>query len=152
MTHPLHLSKSLISGRAGAIEVASYLRGETTLRASICSPLSRITPVVRRPSVTICLTPASECDWIALDPVIGRSNGIGIARRAPRPHAALLFCDYLVTEAQPLLGGLDYVPINASVASPLGNLQVKIIDAATALDQNDRWGKAFNDTFIKRGS
>ena len=33
MTHPLHLSKSLISGRAGAIEVASYLRGETTLRA-----------------------------------------------------------------------------------------------------------------------
>ena len=91
-------------------------------------------------------------DWVALDPVVGRSNGIGVARRAQRPHAALLFCEYLVTEAQPLLVGLDYIPINATVASPLGNLQVKIIDAATALDQNDRWGKAFSDTFIKRGS
>ena len=89
-------------------------------------------------------------DWIALEPVVGRANGIGIARRAQHPNAALLFYEFLITEAQPLFASLDYVPISTAVASPLAGMQVRIIDAATALDQNDKWGKAFQDTFVKR--
>src|SRR5438067_7440986 len=39
-------------------------------------------------------------DWFAIEPAVARSNAIGIARRAPHPDAALLFYDYMITEAR----------------------------------------------------
>jgi len=30
-------------------------------------------------------------DWFAIDPMIARSNGIGVSRKPPHPNAALLF-------------------------------------------------------------
>jgi len=89
-------------------------------------------------------------DWIALDPAVARTNGMGIARRASHPNAALLFYDYFISEAQPLIAGLDYVPSNTTVASPLKGLPVRLVDAAQALDQADKWGKLWNDIIVKR--
>src|SRR5207244_7921963 len=40
-------------------------------------------------------------DWFALEPAVARMSGVGIARRAPHPNAALLFYDFMLsTEAQ----------------------------------------------------
>jgi hypothetical protein len=61
-------------------------------------------------------------DWIVLEPAVARPNSIGIARHAPHPNAALLFYDYMITDAQELLVSLDYVPTNAAAHSPLKNL------------------------------
>ena len=38
-------------------------------------------------------------DWFAIEPAIARSNGVGVARHAPHPNAALLFYEYLLGEA-----------------------------------------------------
>ena len=38
-------------------------------------------------------------DWFALQPAIARANGIGIARDAPNPNAALLFYEYMLSAA-----------------------------------------------------
>jgi iron(III) transport system substrate-binding protein len=89
-------------------------------------------------------------DWIALDPAVARTNGMGIARRAPRPNAALAFYDYFISEGQPLIAALDYVPSNKTVASPLKGMPVKIVDAAQTLDQTEKWQKLFNDIIVKR--
>ena len=89
-------------------------------------------------------------DWIALDPAVGRSNGIGIARHAPHPNAALLFYDFFISEAQPLLVGLDYVPTNTTVVSPLKGLPVKLVDPTQVLEQGKKWEKAFQDIVVKR--
>src|SRR5512132_764947 len=89
-------------------------------------------------------------DWIALDPAVARTNGMGIARRAPRPNAALAFYDYFISEAQPLIAALDYVPSNKTVASPLKGMPVRIVDAAQTLDQTEKWQKLFNDIIVKR--
>jgi iron(III) transport system substrate-binding protein len=89
-------------------------------------------------------------DWIALDPAVGRSNGMGIARHARHPNAALLFYDFFISEAQPLLVGLDYVPTNKTVVSPLKDLPVKLVDAAQVLEQGKKWEKAFQDIVVKR--
>jgi len=35
--------------------------------------------------------------WKALKPTFGRPNAIGVARRAPHPHAALLFSDFMLS-------------------------------------------------------
>ena len=89
-------------------------------------------------------------DWIALEPVVARPNGQGIARAAPHPHAALLFYDYFLTEAQPVIAGMDYVPINAAVASPLKGIPVTLTDAREVLDQMDKWGKLYQEIVLRR--
>ena len=88
---------------------------------------------------------------IRYPPAIARANGIGIARRAPHPNAALLFYDYMIsTDAQKLLVSMDYVPTNAKVPSPLKNLRIKLVDPVITLDQMDKWTKSYQDIVLKR--
>ncbi|MFZ2648730.1 MAG: extracellular solute-binding protein [Burkholderiaceae bacterium] len=89
-------------------------------------------------------------DWFALEPAVARSNAIGVARKAPHPAAALLFHEYMLTEAQALLVGLDYVPSNTRVASPLKGVKIMITDPIRSLDEAEKWTRLFDDTVIKR--
>src|SRR5438270_9467964 len=89
-------------------------------------------------------------DWFALEPAVARSNAIGIARRAPHPNAALLFYDYMITEAQKYFASLDYVPTNTSVPSPLKNLRFKLVDPVQVLDQMDKWTQIFQEVLVRR--
>jgi iron(III) transport system substrate-binding protein len=89
--------------------------------------------------------------WFALEPTIARANGIGIARHAPHPNAALLFYDYMLSpEAQKILVSLDYVPTNATVDSPLKGMKLTVIDPAVTLTQMDKWNKLYDDVVLKR--
>jgi iron(III) transport system substrate-binding protein len=90
-------------------------------------------------------------DWFVLEPAVARTSGIGIARRAPHPNAALLFYDFMLsTEAQELLLSMEYVPTNAKVPSPLAKRRFTLVDPALALDQNDKWAKSFEEVILKR--
>ena len=89
-------------------------------------------------------------EWFVIEPAIARSNAVGVARRAPHPHAALLFHEYMLTDAQQLMVGIDYVPTNTSVASPLKGVKILITDPMRSLDEAEKWSKLFDDTVIKR--
>jgi iron(III) transport system substrate-binding protein len=89
-------------------------------------------------------------DWFALEPAVARSNAIGIARRAPHPGAALLFYEYMLGEGQRSLVGMDYVPTNVKVASPLSNIRIVQTDPIRSLDESEKWTKIFEDTVLKR--
>jgi len=89
-------------------------------------------------------------DWFAIEPAVARSNAIGIARRAPHPNAALLFYDYMITEAQQYFVSLDYVPTNASVPSPLKDIRFKLVDPVQVLDQMDKWTQLYQEVVIRR--
>ena len=89
-------------------------------------------------------------DWFAIEPAVARSNAVGVARRAPRPAAALLFHEFMLTEAQPLLVGIDYVPTNTAVASPLKGIKIVITDPVRTLDEAEKWTKLMDETIIKR--
>jgi iron(III) transport system substrate-binding protein len=89
--------------------------------------------------------------WFAMDPVIARANGIGIARHAPHPNAALLFYDFLLSpEGQKILVALDYVPTNATVDSPLKGMKLTLIDPAVTLTQMGKWNKVYDEAVLKR--
>ncbi len=93
-------------------------------------------------------------DWIALDPVVGRANGVGVMRKAPRPHAALLFYDFLISdEGQKLFAEREYMAASRNIRLPpkLKNLNIRIIDPAQALNQSDKWFKEFQEIVVKRG-
>ena len=89
-------------------------------------------------------------DWFVLEPAVVRPNAVGVMRRAPHPNAALLFYDYLLSDAQALLADMAYVPATRQADSPLRNLRVRVVDPVEALDENDKWSKLYEDTL--RGS
>lgn len=90
-------------------------------------------------------------DWFALEPAIARSNAVGVARQAPHPAAAVLFHEYMLTEAQPLMSSIDYVPSNTKVPSPLKGIRILMTDPIRSLDEAEKWGALFDDTVVKRG-
>jgi iron(III) transport system substrate-binding protein len=89
-------------------------------------------------------------DWFALEPAIARSNGVGVARHAPHPNAAMLFYEYLLGEGQQYFVSMDYVPSNTKVASPLKGIRIKQANPARSLDESARWSTLFESIVVRR--
>jgi iron(III) transport system substrate-binding protein len=69
-------------------------------------------------------------DWFAIEPLIGRANGIGVSRKPPHPNAALLFYEYSLGDAQALMVKLNYVSPLKKLASPLRSAGMLFVDPA----------------------
>jgi iron(III) transport system substrate-binding protein len=90
-------------------------------------------------------------DWMPIEPVVARPQGIALAKNAPHPHAALLFADFVLSpEGQELFNSLGRVPANLKVKSNLNNFPYKMIDPVTVPDEADKWEKMWNDLFLKK--
>jgi iron(III) transport system substrate-binding protein len=88
--------------------------------------------------------------WKALAPTMGRPGGIGLARNAPHPHAAMLFADFLLSrEGQELVRARDRVPANTEVETPLNRFKYEVINPSVVLDENEKWSKLYEDIFVK---
>jgi iron(III) transport system substrate-binding protein len=88
-------------------------------------------------------------EWLMLPPGISRFLGTGVMRRAPHPNAAILFLDFMLSDAQRLLPDRDITPTNIKV-KPL-DIQFKVIDPAQMLDEGDKWAKLFDEIVVKGG-
>jgi len=89
-------------------------------------------------------------DWFTIGPAIARPNGIGIAKDAPHPNAAILFFDFeLGPEGQQILMKRDFVPTNKKIDTPLNKVPMKFVDAATSLDQASKLQKLYEEIFTK---
>jgi iron(III) transport system substrate-binding protein len=87
-------------------------------------------------------------DWFAIGTAIARPNGVGVARAAPHPHAAVLFYDFEISEeGQRILAQRDFVPTNRNVDTPLNKLPLKIVDTSVTLAQYDKWVNLYQDIF-----
>ncbi|HZV65925.1 MAG TPA: extracellular solute-binding protein [Telluria sp.] len=90
-------------------------------------------------------------DWVAVEPVVGRPQGIGLAKDAPHPAAALLFADFVLSpEGQELFNAMGRVPVSTKVKSPLNNFAYTMVDPATVLDENEKWEALWNRLFLKQ--
>jgi iron(III) transport system substrate-binding protein len=88
--------------------------------------------------------------WFAIGDAIARPNGVGVARAAPHPHAAVLFYDFEISEeGQKILAQRDFVPTSRKVDTPLNKLPMKFVDARVTLDEYDKWAKLYEDLFGK---
>jgi iron(III) transport system substrate-binding protein len=87
-------------------------------------------------------------DWLAVGKAVARPNGIGVARQAPHPHAALLFYDFeLSEEGQKILAGRDFVPTNTKVDSAIAKQPLQFVDAAMMLDAGQKWVDLYQQIF-----
>ncbi len=89
-------------------------------------------------------------DWFAMPPVVARPNGEGVARNAPHPHAAVLFFDFLIGEAQSILASRQFVPASRKIETPLNKMPLKLIDSSLMLDQARKWQDLFQKTIINQ--
>jgi iron(III) transport system substrate-binding protein len=88
--------------------------------------------------------------WFAIGNAIARPNGVGVARRAPHPHAAVLFYDFEISEeGQKILAQREFVPTSRKVDTPLNKLPMKFVDARVTLDEYDKWTKLYEELFGK---
>jgi iron(III) transport system substrate-binding protein len=89
-------------------------------------------------------------DWFSIGTAIARPNGAAVARRAPHPHAAVLFYDFEISEeGQKILAQRDFVPTNRKIDTPLNKLPLKFVDARVTLDEYDKWVKLYEEIFGK---
>jgi iron(III) transport system substrate-binding protein len=92
-------------------------------------------------------------DWFVMGNAIARPNGIGVARKAPHPHAAVLFYDFeLSPEGQQIVANLEFVPTSKKIDTPLNKVPMKFVDAKVAIDEYDKWKGLYRQLFNIRGS
>ena len=89
-------------------------------------------------------------EWFAIPPAIARPNGVGVARRAPHPNAAVLFFDFMITDAQAILLKRDYVPASKKIDTNLNKMPIKFVDPKVILDENDKWSKLYEEIITKQ--
>ncbi|MDB5989760.1 MAG: fbpA 2 [Herbaspirillum sp.] len=90
-------------------------------------------------------------DWFIIPPAVAQLNGIAVAKQAPHPYSAVLFYDFMLSDAQTILQQHDYMPTNKKVATPLSKLPLKFMDHKVVLDENDKWNKLYQDIIVKQG-
>lgn len=75
------------------------------------------------------------------EPIIIRPNGIAIHKYADEPASALLFLEFMLTDAQSLLLEIDRQPASAGVSGggiPEG-AETMVVDLAALLEEREKW-------------
>lgn len=87
-------------------------------------------------------------DWFTIGKAIARPNGVGVARRAPHPHAAVLFYDFeLSPEGQQIIADREFVPTSTKIDTPLNKVPMTFVDARVSIDEYDKWKNLYTDLF-----
>jgi iron(III) transport system substrate-binding protein len=84
-------------------------------------------------------------DWFAIPPVIARFEGAGVARHAAHPNAAVLFFDFMLTDAQELLRDREYFPASRNVKALPDGIAISFLDPGKSLDESQKWTKYYRD-------
>jgi iron(III) transport system substrate-binding protein len=90
-------------------------------------------------------------DWVPMEPVVARAQGIALVRNAPHPQAAQAFVEFVLSpEGQALLESMGRVPVSRKVRTHMNNFEYTMVDVATVLDEQDKWNRLWEELFIKR--
>jgi iron(III) transport system substrate-binding protein len=114
-----------------------------------------LSPTIFDADVTVAKQKGAPIEWRPLDPVVTTVGYSGLSSKAPHPHAALLFLDYVHSkEGQQLMkkGGLW------SPREDMGSLEQKFkkvyLDSKYSLDEAEKkfaeWDKLMQQLFIRR--
>ena len=89
-------------------------------------------------------------EWYAIEPAIGRANGVAVVKSPAHPNASALFVDFILSpEGQKILEHGGYVPSNLKLANRAQKLPLKFVDPAVILDESDKWKKLWDEIVLK---
>jgi iron(III) transport system substrate-binding protein len=88
-------------------------------------------------------------DWFIIPPLLARPTAAGVSRHAPQPHAAVLFYDFLIGDAQPILASRQFTSPNRKIESPFTRGPLQLIDSVEMLDNAKKWQDHYQAIVIK---
>ena len=129
---------------------ASVRKGHTLMANLVASgevPLAMTTYLSR---VNQMKSAGAPIEAFQLAPTVARVNGIGLSPHSPHPCAALLFFDFMLTDAQQILAGREFFPTNLKAGKDTGALNLSFVDPALLIDEGEKWEKLFNEIVIRQ--
>ena len=129
----------------------SVRRGHTLLTNLVASGEVPLALTVYNYKAEQLKNQGAPIDWFAIGRAVARPNGAAVMKRAPHPHAAVLFYDFeLSEEGQRILAKRDFVPTNRKVESPLNKIPLLVVDPKVMLDQQAKWSKLYEELFLRQ--
>jgi iron(III) transport system substrate-binding protein len=124
--------------------------GHTLLAELVASGEIPLVATIYNHNAERLLVNGAPIKWKALDPTFGRPNAVAVAKRAQRPHAALLFVDFMLSpEGQELIKQRNRVPASTAVETNLNKFPFHMIDPVVVLDESEKWEKIWSELFLK---
>jgi iron(III) transport system substrate-binding protein len=124
--------------------------GHTLMAELVASGEIPLAATLYNHNVERLMVKGAPIKWKAVTPTFGRPNAIGVAKRAPHPHAAMVFVDFMLSkEGQTILKERNRVPASLSVDTHLNKFPFQMIDPVITLDENDKWEKLWSELFLK---
>jgi iron(III) transport system substrate-binding protein len=88
-------------------------------------------------------------EWLPVDPVIARPQGLGIARNVRNPNAAMLFVDFMLSpEGQQIYQSLGRGPSSLKARSSAYDFKYLVEDPVRVIDEAAKWEKAWDELFV----
>ena len=111
-----------------------------------------LSPTIYNSHVAASADKGAPLGWFAPGPVPVTDTGVAIARKAPHPHAAMLFADFLMSkEAQLLYQELGYDSARRDVAGPGARVErLYLTNRPNFIREYEDWAKLYQDTFVRR--
>jgi iron(III) transport system substrate-binding protein len=143
-------AKGLALFRKIAQQKPQMRTGHTLIAELVASGEIPLAATIYNHNAERLLVNGAPIKWKALNPTFGRPNGVAVAKRAQRPHAALLFVDFMLShEGQTLIKQRNRVPASTKVDSNLNDFAFEMIDPVLVLDESEKWEKIWSELFLK---
>src|SRR5438128_5309141 len=129
----------------------SVRRGHTLLATLVASGEVPLALTVYNFTAEQLKRKGAPFDWFVLSPAVARANGLALARRAPHPHAAVLYYDFMISEAgQRILEERGFLPARRTMQGALSGLPLRMVDPALMLDQVEKWTRLYESIFLSQ--
>jgi iron(III) transport system substrate-binding protein len=124
--------------------------GHTLLAELVASGEILIVPDAHVQGVERLKKRGAPIEWKPLQPAFGQPSSVGLSPRAPHPHAALLFADFILSkEGQEIIKARNRVPSSRAADSPLNKFDYALVDPVIVLDEWAQWEKRWSALFLK---
>jgi iron(III) transport system substrate-binding protein len=131
--------------------------GHSSLTSAIISGEAPFALGIWTYSIDEAKAKGAPVDWKIIGPSIVSGAGMGVSRRAPHPHAALLFYDYVLTEGQKVLAESHLTPamkiegITTAVSRIVSEKKEKaVVVDPILLNEFDKWYVLYESIVIRK--
>jgi ABC-type Fe3+ transport system substrate-binding protein len=98
---------------------------------------------------------AAPVAWFLLPPAVVIPSAVAVSRRAPHPHAAALFYDYMLSDGQRFYTEVHRVPANRRYDTPVRRLVEErrayiVVNSREAIDDYEKWQDLYKRIIVDR--
>jgi iron(III) transport system substrate-binding protein len=122
-------------------------RGHSLLATLVASGEVAMTPTVYSFQIEARKRQGAPVDWVLLKPVVARSQGDAVMRRAPNPHAALLFYAFMTGEGATVLAKKRHEDDML-----MDQKDYKVVEPAIVLDEIEKWQDLYQKEVVKKNA